>query len=70
MGRHMQPVHLDLANEISALCEGVNMSVSAFGLNAVNDPNFYHDILAGRECRQKTLRAVREYMDELRKTAA
>jgi alpha-D-ribose 1-methylphosphonate 5-triphosphate diphosphatase PhnM len=56
------PPHLDLISEIRAHCAAHDMKLTAFGIAAMADPMFVADLEAGRECRSKTLRRVREYM--------
>lgn len=55
--------HLDLLAEIRAHCEKTGLGLSTFGEAAVGDPRFVGDLAKGRECRSKTLRRVREYME-------
>ncbi|MBL3570292.1 hypothetical protein JMJ94_12405 [Rhodovulum visakhapatnamense] len=54
--------HKDLVAEIDAFCGKAGMSRSRFGAAAVRDPRFVFDLEAGRECRSKTLNAVRSFM--------
>lgn len=54
--------HKDLVAEIDAFCEAAGMSRSRFGAAAVRDPRFVFDLEDGRECRSKTLNAVRNFM--------
>lgn len=51
-----------LLAEIEAFCADRVVSRTAFGLAAVNDPNFFSDLESGREPRWATIARVRAAM--------
>jgi hypothetical protein len=38
------------------------MSVTRFGTRALGDPGFVNDLRLGRECRRRTIEAVRRFI--------
>lgn len=47
-----------LLDQVNAYLEATEVSKSAFGLQAVGDPNFVFDLEAGREPRRKVQQKV------------
>lgn len=52
----------DFRGEIENFLRAKEMSASAFGLAAVNDPNFVHDLRAGRSPTLETASKVAAFM--------
>lgn len=59
-----QIMHPDLLEEIRAFCDARGMALTRFGTEALGDPNFVSQLVAGRECRRATLTRVRSFMAE------
>jgi hypothetical protein len=56
------PSHPELLLEIERFCADHRMSVTRFGTRALSDPRFVHDLRLGRECRRRTIDAVRRFL--------
>jgi len=56
------PAHPDLLTEIERFCAARGMSLTGFGIRALGDPRFVHDLRQGRECRRRTIDAVERFM--------
>lgn len=56
------PSHPELLLEIERFCADHRMSVTGFGTKALGDPRFVHDLRLGRECRRRTIDAVRRLL--------
>jgi len=61
-GAMRQTYHPDLLAEIAAFCAARGLSKTAFGRDAVGDPNFVMDVESGRECRRATIARVRSFI--------
>lgn len=59
-----------LLGVIEAFLGESGLSASAFGLRAVNDPRFVHEVRAGREVRRATRARVAAYLEAARAMAA
>lgn len=59
-----------LVDEIDAFRSREGMSPSAFGRAAINDPNFYGDLKAGRMPSLRLIDRVREFMQSQQASAA
>jgi hypothetical protein len=53
-----------LIARIDAFLEACGQSASAFGREAVGDPNFVRDLRAGREPKRRLVEKVTSYMRE------
>jgi len=62
MEQSSAPAHPDLLTEIERFCAEQRMSVTRFGTQALGDPGFVHDLRLGRECRRRTIQAVRRFI--------
>lgn len=58
----LHPSILALLGEIAVFREKADMTESAFGRAAINDPNFVGDLRAGRQPSLKLIDRVREFM--------
>lgn len=58
----LHPSILALLGEIAVFREKADMTESAFGRAAVNDPNFVGDLRTGRQPSLKLIDRVREFM--------
>lgn len=56
------PIHPELLAEIERFCAARGMSVTGFGIRALGDPRFVHDLRQGRECRRRTIDAVQRFL--------
>jgi hypothetical protein len=56
------PIHPELLADIERFCATHGMSVTRFGTRALGDPRFVHDLRLGRECRRRTIDAVRRFL--------
>ena len=65
----IQPQHLDLYSAISTFCAANSMKKSAFGLQAVGDPNLIRNLEGGRELRGKTVRRVQDFIRGVKASA-
>ena len=57
------PPHPLLKQDLAYLGENTEVSKSAFGLQAVGDPNFVFDLEAGREPRRKVQQKVLAFIN-------
>lgn len=61
---------MTLLDEIEAFLEAKDMSATAFGIKALNDPPFVAQLRAGRDIKMSTADRVREFMREYTADAA
>lgn len=64
MGLYMQ---LDFQNEVESFLTDTGMSATAFGLAAVKDSRFVHDLRKGRSCRMTTAEKVIKFINHYRR---
>ena len=62
--------HPELLAEIEAVCSRVGMSVTEFGLLALNDPAYVNNLRRGRECKMATIAKVRTAIALLKRRKA
>lgn len=51
-------------SDVEDFLEKSGMTPSAFGADAVNDPNFVTDLREGRSCSLRTVSRVRSFIDK------
>jgi hypothetical protein len=54
------PILLDVENFLQAS----QMTATAFGQRALNDPTLVHELRRGRECKMATRRRIRDFIRE------
>jgi hypothetical protein len=59
-----------LVEEIEAFCREEELSETAFGRSAVNDPNLCRDLRNGRSPSLSTVEKIKEFMKPAKKRAA
>lgn len=59
-----------LLTEVEAFLKATDMTPTAFGLAALNDPTLVHEMRRGRECKRATRAKIKEYMKRTRQRAA
>ena len=61
-----QPDALDpqpILAAVETFMEAAEMTATAFGIAALNDPTFVHEMRKGRECRRATKARVRDFIE-------
>lgn len=53
----------DFLADIQSFCAKYGFSPTTFGRKVMSDPTFVFHIMKGRECRQATVRRVRDFME-------
>ena len=55
--------HPGLTDEIAAYCQRNNCTLTDFGIFAMRDPRFVHDVMRGRKLRPSTQRRVQDALE-------
>lgn len=61
---------IDLLQQIEAFLEEFEMSPTAFGIKALNDPGFVGGLRSGRDTKMSTAKRCFEYMQRMREEQA
>lgn len=48
--------------DVEKFLQASQMTATAFGVRALNDPTLVHELRNGRECKRKTRARIREFM--------